>query len=313
MGLLEGRELLVDGARDDKMQFLAAALEQRLVGRVLDQRVLELVGRVRRDAAHVEQFRVGQLAQRRLQSPLRRSDEPRAAIRRKTRCRSPPPTWVTSLAGPSRSSRAISESCSVAGISRPVSFASPLSSTARVNSSTNSGTPPVRSTTVAMVSSDERLRRRDLRHHRAHVARAQPVERDLRVMRAHRPRRAELGPRRVQQQQPRGRALLDQQLDQLQRRGIDPVQVLDRDHQRLRAGGAEHPFDQRRQQAAALLLGRQRRRRILRRQRQIQQRREQRDRFGRLRGRPAVSRGCQLRELVLGRGRVAEELAAASR
>ena len=61
---------------------------------------------------------------------------------------------MTSLAGPSRSSRAISESCRVAGISRPVSFASPLSSTARVNSSTNSGTPPVRSTTVATVSSD---------------------------------------------------------------------------------------------------------------------------------------------------------------
>ena len=65
---------------------------------------------------------------------------------------------MTSLAGPSRSSRAISESCSVAGISRPVSLASPLSSTARVNSSTNSGTPPVRSTIAAMVSSDNAVR-----------------------------------------------------------------------------------------------------------------------------------------------------------
>jgi hypothetical protein len=39
-----------------------------------------------------------------------------------------------------------------------VSFASPLSSTARVNSSTNNGTPPVRSITVAIVSSLRALR-----------------------------------------------------------------------------------------------------------------------------------------------------------
>jgi hypothetical protein len=64
------------------------------------------------------------------------------------------PTWTTSFAGPSRSSRAINESCKVTGISRPVSFALPLSSTARVISSTKSGTPLVRSTTVAIVSSD---------------------------------------------------------------------------------------------------------------------------------------------------------------
>ena len=64
---------------------------------------------------------------------------------------------MTSLAGPSRSSRAINESCKVTGISRPLSCTSPLSSTALVNSSTNSGTPPVRSTTVAMVSSGNAL------------------------------------------------------------------------------------------------------------------------------------------------------------
>jgi hypothetical protein len=45
----------------------------------------------------------------------------------------------------------------VAGISRPLSFTSPLSSTARVNSSTNNGTPPVRSTTVATVSSESAI------------------------------------------------------------------------------------------------------------------------------------------------------------
>ena len=45
----------------------------------------------------------------------------------------------TSLTGISLSRRAINESCRVAGISCPVSFASPLSSTARVSSSTPTG------------------------------------------------------------------------------------------------------------------------------------------------------------------------------
>ncbi len=67
MGLLKRRELLIDRAGDQPMQILAAALEQSLVGRVSDQRVLELVSRVGGDAAHIKQFRVGQLAQRALQ------------------------------------------------------------------------------------------------------------------------------------------------------------------------------------------------------------------------------------------------------
>ena len=56
-----------------------------------------------------------------------------------------------------------------------------------------------------------------LGHHRAHVARVQAVERDLRMMRPRRPWGAKLGARRVEEQQRRRRALLDQQLDQLQR------------------------------------------------------------------------------------------------
>jgi hypothetical protein len=59
LSLLETRELLVDGACDDEMQLLTAALKQRFVSRVTDQCVLELIGRIRRDAADVKQFRVG--------------------------------------------------------------------------------------------------------------------------------------------------------------------------------------------------------------------------------------------------------------
>ena len=43
------------------MQLFAAAPEQSFVGRVADQRVLEQVCRLRSNAAHVEQFRVGQM------------------------------------------------------------------------------------------------------------------------------------------------------------------------------------------------------------------------------------------------------------
>jgi hypothetical protein len=49
------------------MQILAATLEQRLVGGITDQRMLELVGGIRSDTAYVDQFRVGQIAQRALQ------------------------------------------------------------------------------------------------------------------------------------------------------------------------------------------------------------------------------------------------------
>ena len=45
------------------MQFLAAALEQRLVSGVANQCMLELIGRVRREAARIEQFGVGQSPQ----------------------------------------------------------------------------------------------------------------------------------------------------------------------------------------------------------------------------------------------------------
>ena len=67
MCLCNRAELFIDATPDQPVQFFAAALEQRLVGRVPDQCVLEQVGRLRSDAAHIEQFRVGQIAQRTLQ------------------------------------------------------------------------------------------------------------------------------------------------------------------------------------------------------------------------------------------------------
>ena len=71
----------------------------------------------------------------------------------------------------------------------------------------------------------------------------------------HGPGGAKLRARRVQEQQPRLRSLLDQQLDQLQGRRVGPMQIFDRDHCRLRSGSTQRPLDQRGQQPAALLVG----------------------------------------------------------
>ena len=66
MRFRERGKLFIDCTRYLPMQFFAAALEQGFVGGVPDQRVLERVGRLRSEAADVEQFRVGQSAQRTL-------------------------------------------------------------------------------------------------------------------------------------------------------------------------------------------------------------------------------------------------------
>ena len=72
--------------------------------------------------------------------------------------------------------------------------------------------------------------------------RAQPVERDLGVVRPERPLGMKLGARGVEEQQLRRRSLLDQQLEQLQRRRVDPMQIFGRDYGRLHAGGTQRPL-----------------------------------------------------------------------
>ena len=57
-GLCQCREILGNGARRAGVQFPPAALEQGRIGGVEDQRVLEKIGRFRRRAADVDQFRV---------------------------------------------------------------------------------------------------------------------------------------------------------------------------------------------------------------------------------------------------------------
>ena len=61
LGVLDVREALLDHPRDLAVQLLSSALEQRVVGRVLHQRVLEGVGGIGRRAAAERQPRLGQL------------------------------------------------------------------------------------------------------------------------------------------------------------------------------------------------------------------------------------------------------------
>ena len=67
LALDEIGEILLQHRRDPGMQFLPSSAQQRAVGGVLHQRVLEQVGGVRRGAAAKQQSGIAQLIQRGLQ------------------------------------------------------------------------------------------------------------------------------------------------------------------------------------------------------------------------------------------------------
>ncbi len=102
---------------DPPVELLARALEQRLVRRLLHERVLERVRRLRRLAAHEHQLRLDEARQ-----PLRRPRRPsRPTAASSVYENSRPSTaarCATSFALERRSSRAISESCNVTGMLR---------------------------------------------------------------------------------------------------------------------------------------------------------------------------------------------------
>jgi chromosome condensin MukBEF ATPase and DNA-binding subunit MukB len=99
------------------------------------------------------------------------------------------------------------------------------------------------------------------------------------MVRPHAPRRAELRPRRRDDEQRRLRPSLRQRAHQVERSRVGPVQVLEGEHDRLRPRGRQDPCRHRRQLSAAQLLWREFRRPVLW-QEDIDQRREQRCVFG---------------------------------
>ena len=144
------------------MQRLAAALEQALVGRVLDQRVLEAIFGLRRRALDKQEVGFGEPIQRRLQRRLVESGDV-------------PQQPVGEFASQHRadlrdfarlpSGRGARRAIAARSAGWPDAALSPRSSSSRVTSSTNSGTPPVRSLTPSINSLGERVARRDFADH----------------------------------------------------------------------------------------------------------------------------------------------------
>src|ERR1700730_14126503 len=93
---------------------LPGALQQRLVSRILDQRMLEQIARARRATALVEQLVDHQLTETALQhlffDPRQRTDHVVGKLA------STEPNCATSRSRGARSRRAISESCNVSGM-----------------------------------------------------------------------------------------------------------------------------------------------------------------------------------------------------
>ena len=283
---------------DPQVDLLALAPEQRVVGRVADQRVLERVAGLR-PAAPVDQAGLHQLAQLALERVDRVRGDAASSLSENAR----PITeasWATSLAVPRRASRAVSESRSVVGSSRQ-SLDSPPSSIDRVSSSTNSGTPSVLATMCCWTRAASVVSPDSSWISCLGVLAAERAERDLHDPGPRPPRDVEgVGPDRHHQQQRRGRGLIDQPFEPGQRRGVEPVQVLDQQDHRLDFGHRQHERDQRFEGFLALAFGRHRRQRWrLGRVRQIEERGEQRQRFAQREGpqqgvesdRPCVSPG----------------------
>ena len=98
------------------MQLLPLALEQRVVGGILHQRVLEGVGGIRRRAAAIDQPGLGQLARAPPRAVRRCSAEMRASSSYENSRPMHAPIWTMSFTGARRSSRASSESRSEVGM-----------------------------------------------------------------------------------------------------------------------------------------------------------------------------------------------------
>ena len=91
-------------------------------------------------------------------------------------------------------------------------------------------------------------------HHDRDVLARQAVQHDLGHVRAQRPRRAEVGPVRQQQQQPGAWRMFDEQAEEFERRRVAPVQVFDHAVDRLLGGLLQKPSDERLVHGLLLLL-----------------------------------------------------------
>ena len=210
------------------MQRLTAALEQALVGRVLNQRVLEAVGRLRSSALDEQEVGLRKPVQSRLQRALVEaghgaqqrvreiSAQHRADLRGLARFAEPvEPRGERLLQGRRDRLRAalfaalqqearhlLDEQRHAAG-----ALAHPFDHVPR-----------------------QRMAGRESRDHLRDLRAIERRQRDDAVVRAHAPRRAELRPRGRDDQQRRLRAALGERAHEIERSRVGPVQVLEGEH-----------------------------------------------------------------------------------
>ena len=266
-------KLLFEHARNLAVQLLPPALEQALIGRIPHQRVLEGVDGVRRLAAAEHELRLLELARARAATRSRRVRPMHAAGIGKFA-----PDGGADLADLLHRRQAVEprhqrilkrcrdgerrQRARRADSRRRPRRGCPPSSTALVSSSTNSGLPSVLAT-ICLVTSAGSAR--------------PPATRATMLSTSSRSRRpsgkdadvGKTGPWRLEfrseGEQCEHRQLahpFDGQIEQLERRGIGPVRVLEQDQDRLLAGECLELVEQCRERPAALLHGTERQRRI---------------------------------------------------
>jgi hypothetical protein len=262
------------------VELAATALQERLVGGFLDHRVPEEVVRRGREPASVEQLRVAQLLERSLErygsDRMHRSQQAPGELPTTDRA------YLRHLLGlgpqsiEARHQRILERLGYLAHRRRGSGFGHRLGELldeerdavgARGHLLDQLGT--------------ERRPNRHLDHHLANVTESQSVQAQQRMVRAWGPARPELRTSGGQEEKRRRRALLRQQTLQRQGGGVDPLQVLEQDDQRLLARIPEDPCSEGREQAPVRHLGRFHHGRVLRRHCQLEQRCDQ---WQRLRG-----------------------------
>jgi hypothetical protein len=224
------------------VELTARALEQRLIRRLLDQRVLERVRGHGWLAARKKDFRLDQACQavaegalvesrcRRQQRVPEVPSQDRRPLRHLLRCRQP-----------------VEPSHQRVGERRRDRFHTPRRPRLddRLRQLLDVERHAVGADDQCIQRGDGQRFARECQDHVPRLALGETGEVERRQVLGRRPRRRELGPRREDDQDARRRALCDEVPQQLQRRRVVPVQILDHDHEWLhRADGEDPPHEQ---------------------------------------------------------------------
>ena len=274
--------LIAQDFRGAAVQRVAAAPEQAVVGRVLDQRVLEAIVRLPAGALRDEEVRAGEPIERGLKGNVL---DPAYSAQQRTGEISP-------------------QHC--ADLRHFARFAKPVEP--RRERMLKRGRDRLQATGLATLEQKardlldeqrhpagalvhtldhllaQRMASGELADHLRDVGAIEGAERDDAVVRAQAPRRAEFRPRGRDDEERRLSAALGEGLHQVERRRIGPMQILEREDNWLRVRPSEKPRDERRQLPAAQFLRRKLRCAFFR-QRDVDQRRDQEAHIRRGRGR----------------------------